>query len=138
MRFLEKIQRVGIYHKDDDSPLLTVYKIKEGKSLGIEVVVRVDLFNIKPNAEYVLSLNYITSKHPEVLNLLSNAIVNLPDKEIHHQKDGYGNASGFFYLSIPFEEIAEYEISVELSRMEEKATLLDTYTTYFIVESDNE
>lgn len=131
--FQEKIQNVRIYHNDSKrTPLAVAYDFNTFPS-GIEVVVELNLLNIKVDKEYVIAVKYFASSEPTTLHLLNNVLLNVSETDMIKVKDGYGLAYGSFLTSIPIEHPDTLEIEFEMMAVDNMGVILDTFKTYLVI-----
>lgn len=131
--FIEKIQQVRIYQKEPEkSPLGIAYDFKEYPT-SILIEVEMNFFNIKPNKEYVVSVNFIESTNPTTVHLLNNVVLKMSDSDMFNLNNDYGLAGGVFLTTLPIESASELELTFELRAADDLGSILDTYRTYLLM-----
>lgn len=137
-RFLEKIQKVEIFHKDKNGNLVKGVAFDLDFPIDFELIFQVHFLNIKPDAAYFLVISYMTNHNQKQLHVLdqNQLLVTIPESDMIKVKDGYGLGSGSFSTSLTILDEGEVLFDISLYDTdwinEENPVPLSTHTDYLV------
>lgn len=138
--FKEKIGAFRILNSENNKLLDTANGSDTFPAL-IELVSEIDFFNIKPNADYIFSVNaFFDYDSDDAFQNLYHARVNVPDDFLRFQTiSGYGKISAQFKTHLKVEKRSDcYIHSILFENSEETSILDERYDYYYFGEMESE